>query len=511
MATAGTDQSAPERPTGLRLVLITMALLLAPLIQVFDTSILSIALRQMQGSLSATQDQVAWVLTSYLIAMAVMTPLWGALGAMLGRKNILLVTIAGFLVFSIFAGNSTTLEEMLFYRFLQGAFGAALIPVGLASMLAIYPREDIGIAMGWWGIGIMFGPVFGPTLGGYLTEYYSWRWAFYINIPICLLAFTMIAILVPRSGNRQTRKFNFFGFIMLAVGIGALQFVLDRGQRLEWFTSPLIITLCLISASALWVFVVNSLTSKTPFLDPVIFADKNYVSGIVLRILFGIMLFGTLVLVPPFLQNQGGYSLLDSGWIMAPRGLGTMFASLIVGRLIKFVDPRRVIVFGMLVTAYTVWEFSRFTEDIVLARVIVINVFQGIGFACFVIPVNSVAFSTLPEQQRDVGTAFYALLNNIGRGIGIAILANFLAGQTQVSQAILSAHISPFNDYVRHIGLPAAIDINEAGGRAVLNRVVSQQAELMAYIADFQLLAILILCCVPVVFLMNKPARRSSG
>ena len=329
----------PDHPRGARLALITISLLLAPLIQVFDTSILSIALIQMQGSLSATQDQIAWVLTSYLIAVAVMTPLWGALGSMYGRKPILLFTIAGFLFFSIFAGLSTTLEEMLVFRFIQGVFGAALIPLGLSSLLATYPREDIGVAMGWWGIGIMFGPVFGPTIGGYLTEYYNWRYAFFLNVPICIFAFIMIAALVPRGARPTPRRFNFFGFLMLAVAVGSAQFILDRGQRLEWFYSPMILTLTLISASALWLFVVNSLTSKTPFLDPLIFTDKNYLSGIVLRVLFGVMLFGSLVLVPPFLQSQGGYSLLDSGWIMAPRGLGTMFAAMFVGRMIKFCRP----------------------------------------------------------------------------------------------------------------------------------------------------------------------------
>ena len=505
-AVTGDAVDDTSRPSGVRLALITVALILAPLIQVFDTSILSIALIQMQGSLSATQDQIAWVLTSYLIAVAVATPLWGALGQTFGRKPLLLLSIAGFMLFSVFAANSTTLEEILVHRFMQGLFGASLIPLALSSLLAIYRREDIGIAMGWWGVGIMFGPVFGPTIGGYLVEYSNWRWAFYLNIPVCIAAFAMIALLVPRAGNRQPRKFNYYGFILLAIAVGCLQFILDRGQRLEWFHSPLIVTLSLISLSALWMFVIDSLTSKTPFIDPAIFADRNYVSGVVLRILFGLMLFGSLVLVPPFLQNQGGYSLLDSGLIMAPRGAGTMFAAVFVGRLVKVVDPRRVILAGMLITAYTMWELSRFTQDIDLTRIIIINVIQGVAFACFVIPVNTVAFSTLPEDKRDVGTSFYALLNNIGRSIGIAILAGYLASQTQVSRAILSTSISPFSDFLRHIGLPPGISVEDAQGRAILDRIVGQQAELIAYVNDFRLLAILIVCCVPAVFFMSKPS-----
>ena len=459
----------------------------------------------MQGSLSATQDQIAWVLTSYLIAVAIATPVWGALGQTYGRKPLLLISIAGFLVFSIFAAKSTTLEEMLLNRFMQGIFGASLIPLALSSLLANYPRKDISIAMSYWGVGIMFGPVFGPTIGGYIVEYYDWRWAFYINVPVCIVAFTMITFLVPRAGNRHPRKFNYYGFALLAITVASAQFILDRGQRMEWFASPTIVILSLVCAAALWMFVVHSLTSDAPFLDPAIFSDKNYLSGVFLRVLFGLILFGSLVLVPPFLQNQGGYTLLDSGTLLAPRGAGTMFGALFIGRLIQVVDSRRVILAGMLITSYTFWEMSLFTNDIDYYRICVIHFIQGFSFSCFVIPVNTVAFSTLPEEKRDVGTSFYALLNNIGRSIGIAVLAGYLASQTQVSRSVLSSAISPFNDYVRHFGLPPSIDLATEQGRAVLDRILGQQAELVAYVDDFRMLAIIILCFVPFTFLMSKP------
>ena len=504
-AVAAANDEDANKPKGLRLVLITISLLLAPLIQVFDTSILSIALGQMQGSLSATQDQIAWVLTSYLIAVAIATPVWGALGQTYGRKPLLLISIVGFLIFSILAAKSTTLEEMLFNRFMQGIFGASLIPLGLSSLLANYPRQDIGIAMSYWGVGIMFGPVFGPTIGGYIVEYYDWRWAFYINVPVCVVAFTMILTLVPRAGNRHPRKFNYYGFALLAITVASAQFILDRGQRMEWFASPTIIVLSLVCAAALWMFIIHSLTSDEPFLDPAIFADKNYLSGVFLRVLFGLMLFGSLVLIPPFLQNQGGYTLLDSGMLLAPRGFGTMIGALFLGRLIKVIDPRRVILAGMLLTAYTMWEMSLFTNDMHYYRIVVIHLIQGFAFSCFVIPVNTVAFSTLPEEKRDVGTSFYALLNNIGRSIGIAILAGYLASQSQVSRSVLSSSISPFNDYVRHFGLPPSIDLSTDQGRAILDRILGQQAELVAYVDDFRMLAIIILCFVPIPLLMSKP------
>ncbi len=508
MTAAAGAQQPEATPTGMRLKLITIALILAPLLQVFDTSLMSIALRQMQGSLSATQDQMAWVLTSYLIALAIMTPLWGAVSSIFGRKPLMLLSIVGFIIFSIMSGTSETLTEILIYRFVQGMFGAALIPLSQSALLSTYPREDFGIAMGWWGVGIMFGPVFGPTLGGYITEYFNWRWIFYLNLPIGLLAFIMIATLVPRTRNMKKRTFNYFGFVMLAITVASAQFIMDRGERLDWFSSPTIILLALVGAGALWVFVVNSLTSKIPFVDPVIFRDKNYMSGIVLRVLFGIMLFGSLVMIPPFLQNQGGYPLIDSGVIMAARGGGAMVSALFIGHLLKIIDPRKVIVFGMLLGAVSMWQFSNFTQDIELATVLMNNFVQGISLSCFIIPVNTIAFSTIAPEQRDVGTAFYSLLNNMGRSLGIALFASYLVRNTQATHSVLSDHISPFNEGVRHLGLPEAWDLSTPSGLSALNRMVTQQAELIAYIDDFRLMAVILVLFIPVVLVMQNPLRK---
>lgn len=502
---AATEPEA--RPEGVRLRLITLALILAPLIQVFDTSLLSIALRQMQGSLSATQDQVAWVLTSYLIAVTVMTPVWGALSGVFGRKPLMLVSVAFFMFFSVLSGLSDSLTEILIFRFLQGVFGAALVPLSQSSLLSVYRREDFGIAMGWWGVGLMFGPVFGPTLGGYITEYFSWRWVFYLNLPIGLLAFVMIGLLLPRSRNTRKRKFNYYGFVMLALTVGPIQFILDRGERLDWYSSPTIIILTLIAGAALWMFVVNSLTSETPFVETAIFRDRNYLSGIILRVLFGGMLFGSLVLIPPFVQNLGGYPLIDSGLILAPRGAGAMFAALFVGRLLKYVDPRKVIVFGMATAALTMWQLSEFTEDIDMTTIVVINFIQGIAFSCFIVPVNTVAFSTIAPEHRDAGTSFYSLLNNIGRSMGIALLAGFLVRNTQVSHAVLVEHLTPFNSHIQHFGMPDIWNLTDPSGLAAINQVITRQAELISYIADFRLLAIVLLVCMPVVLFMRSPMR----
>ena len=511
MSAAAATADAEYKPTGLRLKLITVSLILAPLIQVFDTSLIAVALTHMQGSLSATQDQIAWVLTSYLIALAVMTPFWGAISSRFGRKPLLLISTAGFVGFSLLCGISDTLTEILIYRFIQGMFGAALIPLSQSALLSVYRREDFGVAMGWWGVGIMFGPVFGPTLGAYITEYFSWRWAFYLNLPIGLLAFTMVATLVPRAQKRIPRQFNYFGFVMLAIAIGSVQFVLDRGERLDWYDSPTVIILTLVAAGAFWVFLINSLTSRIPFVEPAIFRDKNYVSGIVLRVLFGVVLFGSVVLLPPFLQNQGGYPLIDSGIILAARGGGAMASALFVGYLLKFVDPRKVIFVGMLIAAVTMWQFSNFTQDIEIVSVMIVSFVQGISFSCFVIPVNTAAFSSISPEHRDAGTSFYSLLNNMGRSLGIALFVSYLARQTQANHALLGEKVTQFNDAVRHMELPEVWDLETIEGLSAIRRVVNQQAELIAYIDDFRLLAIVIVICMPVLLVMRNPHKTAEA
>lgn len=506
--TATAPIAGAESPlTGARLKLATVAVILAPLVQVFDTTIVAIALRQMQGALSATQDQIAWVLTSYLITLTVLTPLWGALGGIFGRKPLLLIAIVGFTSFALMSGFSNSLTEILIYRAIQGAFGAALLPLAMSSLLSIYPREEFTTAMAWWGVGVMFGPVFGPTIGGYVTEHLDWRWAFYLNLPIGILAFTMVALMLPRGGQRPRRPFNYFGFLTLGIMIAAVQFILDRGQRLDWFQSPLIIALALLAFAALWLFVVNSLTAKTPFIDPLIFGDRNYLGGTVLRTLFGVMLFGSLILLPPFVQEMGGYTPLDAGLILAPRGAGTMLGSLLVGRILRIVDPRKVIGLAMVVIAATMWELSTFTEDIDRLAIMTNGFIQGLAFAGFMVPLNAVAFSTLPNEQRDAGTAFYSLLNNVGRSIGIAIFSTYLAWASQTNRAVLNEHISPHNDVLRHLTMPEAWSLTDPVGLATLERLVARQGKLIAYIADFQLLALSIAVCIPILLFMNNPHK----
>jgi len=511
MSATASSAGIPATYSGARLLLITVALILGPLVQVFDTATVSIALRHMQGELSATQDQIAWVITSYLITLTVFTPIWGVLGGMFGRKRLILISIAGFTSSAMLAGMSTSLTEILIWRAVQGFFGSALLPLGMSSMLSIYPREKLGIAMAWWGVGMMFGPVFGPTIGGYVTEYLNWRWAFFMNLPIGVVAFLMTAFIVPRTGVRTFRKFNYYGFVMLGIAIASLQFILDRGERYDWFDSPLMVTIALVGFAAIWLFVVNVFTTSTPFIEPVLFKDRDYLAGTVLRTLFGVLIFGSLVIMPPFLQDIGGYPPLLSGYAMAPRGAGTMLAAFLVGYLLPYMDPRKLIAASMLVMAATMWQLSTFTEDIDMTAFVINNFIQGLAFGAFMVPLNAVAFVTLKPELRDAGTSFYSLVNNIGRSLGVALFSSYLVRSSQTYHETLAEHVRPDNDVLRHITLPAPWSLTDPVGLAAIERTVTQQAKLLAYIADYQLIAIVVLACLPALLFMKNPNKHEAA
>jgi DHA2 family multidrug resistance protein len=493
---------------GLRKALITATLCTGPIMQVLDSSAVAVALNHMQGSLSAAQDQMAWVLTSYLIAVAVATPFWGAMTEKFSRKMLFNFAIAMFSVTSFFCGTASGLTELLIFRAIQGIFGAALIPLSQAALMDIYDPKDYGIAMGWWGVGLMFGPVFGPTIGGYVVEWYSWRWTFFINVPLGLASFLAVWMLVPRTSARRRRKFNYYGYIVLAIGLGCLQFVLDRGQRYDWLESTAIITLLCVAGASFWLFIVNSITSENPFIDPVILKNPNFAIGLLLRAMFGLLLFGAIILIPPFLQKIAGYPVVDAGLMMAPRGLATMASAMIVGRLVRLVDPRLIIICGASMAGISSWEMSLLPADAPTWDILQWILIQGVGTACFFIPLNSLAFSTMGPDQRDQGTSFFALTGNIGRSIGIAILSSYLVYGSQVNKSHLVEFATPYNDVVRHVPNPDAWSFHTITGLAQLNAEVVHQAETIAYAMDFQLLAALMFGCIPLVMLMRVAPKK---
>ncbi|MFT6583378.1 MAG: DHA2 family multidrug resistance protein [Alphaproteobacteria bacterium] len=352
---------------------------------------------------------------------------------------------------------------------------------------------------------MMFGPIFGPTLGGAITEYFSWSWVFYVNVPIAIATVTMVILFVPESKAGARRPFDIFGFVVLGIALASLQFMLDRGERADWFSSREILILAGLSVAAFYTFIVHSLTARNPFINPTIFRSRNFSLGLVLMFLLGVIMLAVLALLPPYLQNLSGYPVLAIGLVLAPRGAGTLVASYITGRLLKYIEPRPIIAFGMALCALSTWQFAHITPDIGAAQIIVISTIQGVGMGFFFVPLSIVTFSDLTAAQMPTGTALFALSRNLGSSIGVAIIVGALIRNTQRNFADLTPGISPFNEIYRHVPLPAIWDIDTRSGLASIGHEITLQASASAYITDFLILTIASVVCIPLVFLCRNP------
>ncbi|MBV8188043.1 MAG: DHA2 family efflux MFS transporter permease subunit, partial [Alphaproteobacteria bacterium] len=486
-----------------------LCVMLATIMQALDTTIANVALPYMQGTLSATADQINWVLTSYIVAAAIATPVTGFLEARLGRKRLFLSAVAGFTAASVLCGIATSLPEMVLFRLVQGLFGASLVPLSQAVLLDSYPREKHGSAMAMWGMGVMVGPILGPTLGGWLTEYYNWRWVFYINVPIGILTFVGLSAYLA-AGKTAKTTFDWFGFAMLSIAIGAFQTMLDRGEQLDWFSSREIMIEAVAAGLAFYLFLVQTFTVKKPFIDPTVFRDRNFVLGLCFIFVVGIILLASLALITPYLQNLMNYPVLTAGLVLAPRGIGTMVAMMIVGRIINRVDPRHLLASGLLLTAAVLWEMTFFTPDVSQWTLVRTGVLQGMGLGLMFVPLSTITFATLPNALRTQGTALYSLMRNMGSSIGISLVTFLLTRNTQLVHAELAGHVTPFND---PLAVPMTAKIwNMAStlGRAALNAEVTKQATIVAYADDFKLMMIVALAALPLVLLL-KPAQVRPG
>jgi MFS transporter, DHA2 family, multidrug resistance protein len=490
-----------------RRALITVSMMMGSIMQVLDTTIANVALPHIQGSLSATQDQMAWVLTSYIVAAAIMTPLAGWLAGRLGRKRIFLFSIAGFTVASMLCGISQSLPEMILARLLQGACGAALVPMSQAVMLDINPPEKLARAMSIWITGVTIGPIAGPALGGWLTENYNWRWVFYINVPFGILAFLGSLSFMPESETKRS-SFDFFGFATLSLAVGALQITLDRGQLKDWFGSTEIWIEAAIAATAFYLFVVHMFTTrKTRFLDPALFKDRNFLTGSVFIFTVGVVLYATLALLPPLLQELMNYPVVTTGLVTAPRGIGTLLAMLIVGRVSKLIDARWIIGIGFALTAFSGWQMTRFDLQMDAATVMWSGIAQGFGTGLVFVPLASSAFATLGTTMRNEGAAFFSLSRNLGSSIGISMVETLLTRNTQIAHASLAEHVTPFSPLVR-ARMPHMAD---AHGLSALNAQVTQQAMMVAYDDNFKLMMWMALAAIPLVLLLRKGAPRGAA
>jgi MFS transporter, DHA2 family, multidrug resistance protein len=491
--------------------MITASIMLATIMQGVDNTIANVALPHIQGSLSAAQDQIAWVLTSYIVAVAIMTPLTGWLAGRLGIKYVFLISVAGFTVASALCGSATSLTQLVIYRLLQGACGAGLVPLSQSVLMQINPPERHGQAIAIWGMGVMLGPIFGPMLGGWLTQDYSWRWIFYINLPVGVIASLGILVFIRETRHTHREAFDFFGFVTLSIAVGALQMMLDRGELKDWFNSTEIWVEALVSGIFFYLFIVHTATARDrSFINLDLLKSPNFMAGTVLMFFVGGILSGTLALLPTMLQSLMNYPVFTTGLVTAPRGIGTMIAMFVVGRMINRIDNRLIILTGFLLTVLSLWQMTGFSLQMGMAPVISSGVLQGFGLGCTFVPLNTLALSNLPRHILTQGTAMRSLMRNLGGSIGISVLEALLIQNTQIVHSRLVEHLRPDNPLAQAPSLAPPFSLTVPSGIAALNAEVTRQAAMVAYINDYALMMMIVLLLIPLLLLVRRarPALR---
>ena len=493
--------SSPQR------LLVTVFIMMATIMQVLDITIANVSLPYMQGSLSATLDQVSWVLTSYVVAAAVMTAPVGWLAARFGIKTLLIACVTGFTIASMLCGIAQTIEEMVLFRVLQGMFGAALVPLAQSVMLEIYPPHRRGWAMSLWGMGVMIGPIMGPILGGILTEYYSWRWVFFINLPVGIVTVIGLLTCMGESEGNRGLAFDWVGFTALGIAIGALQLLLDRGEQVGWFDANEIVVMAIVSATAFYFFLAHSLTTERPFISMEIFRDRNFNVGLMFMFVCGVMLVASMALMAPMLQGMMGYPIIDAGVLLGARGVGMGVSMLMAGRLMTVVDPRLLLFVGLSCCVASLNASIDFTPDTATRTIAWVSILQGFGLGLMFVPLNMIALSTLPVALRTQGTAMWTLIRNLGSSVGVSIVIANLTNKTIMMHALLAESVTPFNQAMAD---PAAamLDASTETGRALLENLLTQQATIIAYANDFKLMLVMTLLCYPLVLLVRTSRRQ---
>jgi DHA2 family multidrug resistance protein len=484
--------------------MVTICAMTATIMQALDTTIANVALPYMQGSLSASQDQINWVLTSYIVAAAIMTAPVGWIANRFGRKRIFIVCSAGFTIASVLCGLAQDITQMVLFRLLQGVFGAALVPLSQAVMLDSYALHERAKAMSIWGMGVMMGPIMGPSLGAWLTETYSWHWVFFVNLPFGIFTVLGLVIFMDETGKDHELRFDWFGFTALAIGIGALQLALDRGEQLGWLESNEIIAEFIISAIGFYYFFAHSLTTTRPFIRFELFKDRNFVGGCVFMAVMGLVLYSTMALSSPFLQNVIGYPIITAGVLLASRGCGTFVAMMLVGRLMRFVEARTLIICGLGLTAGSLFVMTGWTDQTGSNEIVVISIIQGFGFGLVFVPLSTVAFLTLPSHLRTDGTSMLTLMRNVASSIGISIVISELTQGSRRTYAVLSEHVNPFNHAIQMPGVRGIIDLSTDAGRAMADAMVKVQAQIIAFSQDYQLVMLFILASIPLAIMIGS-------
>lgn len=491
--------------------LLTVGVMLATIMQILDSTIANVALPHMQPALGATADTVTWVLTSYIVASAIAIPITGWLSDRVGSRTLFLWSVVGFVIASALCGMAQNLEEMVAFRVLQGISAAFMNPLSQTVMLDINPPERQGKAMAIWGMGIMVGPILGPVIGGWLTESYNWRWVFYVNLPLGVFCFAVLWWLLP-SRPVKVRPFDTLGFCLLAIGIAALQLMLDRGQTEDWFSSGEVIVEALVAFIALWMFVVHLATGKRPMFDRDLFKNRNLVTGLAFMLVVGVVMMATMALLPPMLQRIYGYPVVDTGLLLMPRGIGVVSSMFVAAQLTqRGFDPRILVGVGFAVAAASLYEMTTWTIVMGAEQFVISGLIQGLGLGLVFMPLNQMAFATLPPHYRTEASSLMNLMRNIGASVGISAVTALLARNIQISHADLASHVTA--DALASYDLSSLQRFGMAADAALsmIDAEVNRQAAMIAYLDDFWAMAIVTALSVPLVIFLKRPPKPTPG
>lgn len=501
--------------------LVAIAVMTSTFMEVLDTTVVNVSLPHIAGSLSATTDEATWALTSYLVANAIILPMTGWLANFFGRKRLLLFSVVGFTAASFLCGLAPTLPLLIVFRCIQGACGGGLQPLSQAILMEVFPPQDRGKAMGFWGLGIVVAPMLGPVLGGWLTDSYSWRWVFYINVPIGIVSVFLTSIFVfdPPYIKRSAAKIDFWGMGYLALGISCLQIMLDKGQEEDWFGSNFIRTLCVFAIIGLVAFVIRELTTEHPIVDLSVFKIRTYATGVLLMTVLGFILYGSTVLVPLLLQTLLGYPALQAGIAMLPRGLGSFIAMPAVGALLSKVKAHYLLVCGILLGSFAMWRLSHLNMDVGYWNFFWALIWQGVGMGLIFIPLTTITNDPIPVERMGNATSIFNLMRNIGASIGISMVQAIVTRHSQTHVNTLTANVTPSN--LQAQGLVNGVKgmmMSQAGAdpataqrmaNGMIENMIRQQAAIMSFNDVFWLLAVIFLMMLPLIFLMRPPKKKA--
>jgi DHA2 family multidrug resistance protein len=497
--------------------IVAVSVMFATFMEVLDTTVVNVSLPHIAGNLSATIDESTWVLTSYLVANAIVLPLTGWLASYFGRKRLLMTSVAGFTLSSLLCGLAPNLPTLVAFRLMQGFTGGAMQPLSQAVLLEAFPPHERGKAMGFWGLGIVVAPILGPVLGGWLTDTYSWRWAFYINLPVGLASLAMANAFIfdPPYLRRETKNIDYWGIGLLALWVGTLQLALDLGQQRDWFSSPLIAGLVITAVFALIAFLVREWTADEPVIDLRVFKLRTYATGVFLMTTLGFVLYGSLVLLPIMLQTLLGYPSLEAGIAMAPRGMGSFIGMPVVGLLVGKTDARRLVAAGLFVGAVTLFWLGQLSLDAGYWDIFFPQFVQGIGLSLIFVPLTTIAMDPIPRERMGNATSLFSLMRNLGGSVGIAVTGTLLARKQHAVAAVLGEHVTPYSEVARRTFenlrgslLASGVDPVTATQKAyaTMAGLIQRQAAMVSFVELFRLLGAVFLVLLPLVLLMRRPS-----